>query len=122
STASEIWSATLSGWPSDTDSEVNRKSLIACAPEKRPQGYQILQGFPRFLLRLAAILPLPALHAVGAVLGWAVYGISPTYRANLRANLAQAGYPDSATRRAALPPPGRCSPSCRRCGSGRTKR
>ena len=24
STASEIWSATLSGWPSDTDSEVNR--------------------------------------------------------------------------------------------------
>src|SRR2546421_1643167 len=29
STASEIWSATLSGWPSDTDSEVKRKSLIA---------------------------------------------------------------------------------------------
>src|SRR3989440_865372 len=29
STASDIWSATLSGWPSDTDSEVNRKSLIA---------------------------------------------------------------------------------------------
>src|SRR3954452_20674658 len=28
STASEIWSATLSEWPSDTDSEVNRKSLI----------------------------------------------------------------------------------------------
>ena len=24
STASEIWSATLSGWPSDTDSEVNK--------------------------------------------------------------------------------------------------
>ena len=24
STASEIWSATLSGWPSETDSEVNR--------------------------------------------------------------------------------------------------
>src|SRR4051812_31626875 len=31
STASEIWSATLSGCPSDTDSEVNRNSLIACA-------------------------------------------------------------------------------------------
>src|SRR5256885_4903536 len=102
STASEIWSATLSGWPSDTDSEVNRKSLIACAPEKRPQGYQILQGFPRFLLRLAAILPLRVLHAVGTVLGWAVDGISPTYRANLRANLAQAGYPDSRTRRCAI--------------------
>src|SRR5258707_15138281 len=24
-TASEIWSATLSGWPSETDSDVNRK-------------------------------------------------------------------------------------------------
>src|ERR1700740_14124 len=29
--ASEIWSATLSGWPSVTDSEVNRKpSLMSC--------------------------------------------------------------------------------------------
>src|SRR5262245_62020482 len=28
STASEIWSATLSGWPSETDSEVKRCSLI----------------------------------------------------------------------------------------------
>src|SRR3954468_4342417 len=28
STASEIWSATLSGWPSDTDSDVKRNSLI----------------------------------------------------------------------------------------------
>src|SRR5690606_7609863 len=29
STASEIWSATLSGWPSETDSEVNRVLLIS---------------------------------------------------------------------------------------------
>src|SRR5262245_39627007 len=29
STASEIWSATLSGWPSETDSEVNRVLVIA---------------------------------------------------------------------------------------------
>src|ERR1700690_1148632 len=29
STASEIWSAILSGWPSVTDSEVNRKFLFA---------------------------------------------------------------------------------------------
>src|SRR5687768_465514 len=28
STASEIWSATLSGWPSETDSEVNKKLLL----------------------------------------------------------------------------------------------
>src|SRR3984957_10968806 len=30
STASEIWSATLSGWPSETDSEVNEKLLLIC--------------------------------------------------------------------------------------------
>ena len=42
------------------------------------------------------------LHAVGTVLGWVVYGMSPTYRRNLRANLAQAGYADAATRRAAI--------------------
>src|SRR5688572_9914625 len=48
STASEIWSATLSGWPSDTDSEVKRKSLIARAPSYgRPQGYQNLATVPQ---------------------------------------------------------------------------
>src|SRR5688572_24191463 len=48
STASEIWSATLSGWPSETDSEVKRKSLIACAPSYgRPQGYQNLATVPQ---------------------------------------------------------------------------
>ncbi len=31
------------------------------------------------------------LHAVGAVLGWVVYGASPSYRARLRANAALAG-------------------------------
>src|SRR5690348_17619089 len=30
-TASEIWSAILSGWPSVTDSEVKRKRSSACA-------------------------------------------------------------------------------------------
>jgi len=44
-------------------------------------------------------LPLRALHAVGTVLGWAVYGMSPTYRRNLKANLAQAGLHDARTRR-----------------------
>jgi Kdo2-lipid IVA lauroyltransferase/acyltransferase len=47
-------------------------------------------------------LPLSLLHRLGTVLGWAMYGISPTYRRNLRANLAQAGYTDSRTRRAAI--------------------
>jgi Kdo2-lipid IVA lauroyltransferase/acyltransferase len=61
--------------------------------------------FPRLLaslLRLAGKLPLRVLHASGSALGWSVYGISPTYRRNLRANLAQAGYGDARTRREAI--------------------
>jgi len=46
----------------------------------------------RFLLALAAKLPLRLLHAVGTALGWTVYGMSPTYRRRLRENLAQAGF------------------------------
>src|SRR3954468_18950318 len=46
STASEIWSATLSGCPSDTDSEVNRNSLMRPCPLGRPQGYQTLASIP----------------------------------------------------------------------------
>jgi len=60
-----------------------------------------------FFLRLAARLPLRLLHAVGTVLGWALYGISPNYRRQLRANLAQAGYHDSRTWRAAIAAAGR---------------
>ena len=59
-------------------------------------------SFPSVLLRLAGKLPLPLLHALGSVLGWLIYGISPTYRRNLRANLRQAGYADAHTRRAAI--------------------
>jgi KDO2-lipid IV(A) lauroyltransferase len=54
------------------------------------------------LIRLLATLPLPLLHAAGAVLGWAVYALSPTYRRQLRQNLSHAGYRDAATRRAAI--------------------
>jgi len=61
-----------------------------------------LHRFPRILLRLIAALPLPAAHRLGTVLGWAMYGISPTYRRNLRANLAHAGYTDARVRRAAI--------------------
>ena len=50
----------------------------------------------------AARLPLSALHAVGTVLGWAMYGMSPTYRRHLKENLARAGYADRATRHAAI--------------------
>ena len=59
-------------------------------------------SFPSVLLRLAGKLPLPLLHALGSVLGWVIYGISPTYRRNLRANLRQAGYTDARTRHEAI--------------------
>src|SRR5258705_6755006 len=53
-----------------------------------------------FLLRLAARLPLPLLHALGAVLGWTVYICSPGYRRDFKRNLALAGLSDF--RRAAV--------------------
>jgi KDO2-lipid IV(A) lauroyltransferase len=68
---------------------------------------KILQRFPSVALRLIARLPLPLLHALGTVLGWALYGISPTYRRNLRDNLRQAGYTDARTRREAIASAGR---------------
>jgi KDO2-lipid IV(A) lauroyltransferase len=61
-----------------------------------------LRRLPRILLKLLAGLPLSMLHALGTVLGWTMYGTSPTYRRNLKANLALAGYTDGATRRAAI--------------------
>ena len=56
----------------------------------------------RIALRLMAGLPLRFLHALGSVLGWALYGMSPTYRRHLRANLAAAGYDDARLRRRAI--------------------
>jgi KDO2-lipid IV(A) lauroyltransferase len=61
----------------------------------------------RFLMSLAARIPLAILHALGALLGWAMYGLSPTYRRHLRENLEAAGYRDAATRRAAIAGAGR---------------
>jgi KDO2-lipid IV(A) lauroyltransferase len=54
-----------------------------------------------FLLRLAARLPLPLLHALGAVLGWIVYLCSPRYRRAFKRNLAAAGFGDFRLRWAA---------------------
>lgn len=59
------------------------------------------------MMRLVARLPLRLAHAAGAGLGWAMYGLSPTLRARLKANLAQAGYTDARTRRAAIAEAGR---------------
>jgi KDO2-lipid IV(A) lauroyltransferase len=44
------------------------------------------------LFRLLSTLPLPALHLLGAGLGWLVYLASPSYRRRLRANLRGAGF------------------------------
>lgn len=45
-----------------------------------------ISSFFRFL----ASLPLPWVHRVGALAGWATYAASPTYRQRLRANLGLA--------------------------------
>lgn len=42
------------------------------------------------LFRLLGQLPLPVLHVLGALLGWASYLGSPTYRRHLRENLERA--------------------------------
>lgn len=44
-----------------------------------------------FLFRLLSHLPLSAIHRLGGWLGRLSYLLSPTYRRNLRGNLAQAG-------------------------------
>jgi KDO2-lipid IV(A) lauroyltransferase len=61
----------------------------------------------RFLMGLASRIPLAILHAMGACLGWAIYGLSPTYRRHLRDNLEAAGFREAATRRAAIAGAGR---------------
>jgi len=53
------------------------------------------------LFRCIAALPLGMVHAIGGLLGQAVFWLSPTYRRRLRENLAQAGYRDRALVRAA---------------------
>jgi KDO2-lipid IV(A) lauroyltransferase len=44
-----------------------------------------------FLLRWLSRRPLRTLHALGALLGWLVYGLSPSYRKRLRGNARRAG-------------------------------
>lgn len=44
------------------------------------------------LFRLLSAVPLRVLHAVGALLGWVVYLLSPTWRQRFHENVQQAGY------------------------------
>lgn len=66
-----------------------------------------MHRLPTIALRLIARLPLRVLHALGSVLGWLMYGTSPTYRRHLRENLAQAGLDAPRLRRAAIAAAGR---------------
>ncbi|MBI4988713.1 MAG: lysophospholipid acyltransferase family protein [Rhodocyclales bacterium] len=50
-----------------------------------------------FLFRLLGRLPLRLLHGLGALLGWAAWFASPTYRRNMKENLALAYNPADAT-------------------------
>src|SRR3954470_1589331 len=62
----------------------------------------------QLVLRLIARLPLWFLQSVGSVLGWTIYGMSPTYRRHTRENLEAAGYGDDArVRRGAIASAGR---------------
>src|SRR6266850_526887 len=54
------------------------------------------------VLRLMARLPLKFLQQLGTVLGWTMYGMSPTYRRHVRENLAAARYDDARLRRRAI--------------------
>ncbi len=54
------------------------------------------------ILRLAARLPLPLLHALGIVMGWILYALSPRFRHYHRTNLDQARYTEAALRRKAI--------------------
>ncbi|WP_332775003.1 lysophospholipid acyltransferase family protein [Polaromonas sp.] len=51
-----------------------------------------------WLFRFFSRWPLPVLHALGGALGWLVWGLSPRYRAQFRANVAQAGLAFDAVR------------------------
>ncbi|WP_019142099.1 lysophospholipid acyltransferase family protein [Noviherbaspirillum massiliense] len=44
------------------------------------------------LFRFLSKLPLPVLHAVGIVIGWLVYLLSPSYRNRLKENISRAGF------------------------------
>ncbi|RYF36480.1 MAG: lysophospholipid acyltransferase family protein, partial [Comamonadaceae bacterium] len=52
----------------------------------------------RWLFRFFSLWPLRALHALGAAMGWLVWALSAGYRAQFRANVAQAGLPFESAR------------------------
>jgi len=55
-----------------------------------------------FFAFCVAALPLRMVHALGSIAGWIAYLASPRYRKRVRTHLADAGYCDGHTRRAAI--------------------
>ena len=51
-----------------------------------------------WLFRFFSFWPLATLHALGALMGWLVWALSPRYRQQFRANTAQAGLTFNVTR------------------------
>jgi KDO2-lipid IV(A) lauroyltransferase len=80
-----------------------RRAAGPAGPPAHAAAAHVLNGAARLL----AALPLRVVHGLGAVLGWATYLASPTYRRRLRANLAQAGLDAPPLRRAAVGHTGR---------------
>ena len=124
STASEIWSATLSGWPSDTDSEVKRKSLIAGVSSTSRKGARIPKlcaASPGFSSSFSPAFRYRRCTRWEPSSAGRCMGYPPPTGATCATNLALAGYTDARTRRAAIAacrPDGR--PRRRRSGCGRS--
>ncbi len=45
-----------------------------------------------WVFRFLSVWPLSLLHAIGSLMGWVVWGLSPGYREQFRANSLQAGF------------------------------
>jgi len=67
-----------------------------------PNLPRVSTTLPTALMRWLAAWRLRSLHRLGSVLGWAMYGMSPTYRRHFRENLASARYDNEAVRRRAI--------------------
>jgi len=66
--------------------------VIFYASEKKSQNFLKRILMLVILFRLLSRLPLPVLHAIGAILGWLVYLLAPSYRRRLKNNIKAAGF------------------------------
>ena len=85
---------------------VHRRFLASSSGQLPNLGLQKAPHEMAFLVRWLSRRPLWLLHWLGALLGWAAYLLSPSYRNRFRAQAAQAGVAPAA-RRAAVAHAGR---------------